>query len=412
MLWYIRQFLCFLSLFGFLSLSSQSDIDHWETVVSADDLWLYRLGTSAPPVNWREPNFDDSEWEQGVGGIGYGDDDDGTVVGPVTSVILRMDFEILDTSNISMAVFHADYDDSFIAFLNGTEIGRGNIGDPNLILGFDESPPIDQEAVLYAGGLPEAYPLYPLFFDNIIQEGQNTLAIQVNNFGITSSDLSSNFFFSLGITDSSQNYEPTPDWFFEPFFSTNLPLIRINTLGQSIVDDPRIVANMKIIDNGIGETNFLDDPPTDYDGQIAIEIRGASSQFFNKKNFGFETQDEFGENNNVSLLDMPAENDWILHGPYSDKSLIRNALTFEIGNDVMNYASRTRFCELMINNQYTGVYLLMEKIKEDENRVDIATLNSDDIEGDDLTGGYIFQIDRDNPDVDGVGWYSSFSPFP
>ncbi len=311
-----------------------------------------------------------------------------------------------------MAVFHADYDDAFVAYLNGTEIGRGNIGDSTAILQYNESPPTDHEAVLYSGGLPYDYPLYPPTFDHLVQEGQNTLAIQVNNFLITSSDLSGNFFFSLGITDSSFDYGPTPEWFFEPFLATELPLIQILTNGQDILNDPRIVAQMKIIDNGAGELNYVDNHPTDYNGQIAIEIRGESSQFFEKKNYAFETQTEDGENNNVSLLGMPAENDWILHGPYSDKSLIRNALSFEMGNDIMEYASRTRFCELIINDDYRGVYLLMEKIKQDDSRVDIATLLPEDTEGDELTGGYIIEIDRDNLDLEEDGWYSSFPLYP
>ncbi|MFK7935826.1 MAG: CotH kinase family protein, partial [Saprospiraceae bacterium] len=138
----------------------------------------------------------------------------------------------------------------------------------------------------------------------------------------------------------------------------------------------------------------------------------ASSQFFDKKNYGFETQLPDGENNNVSLLGMPAENDWILHGPYSDKSLIRNALTMQIGRDMMDYASRTKFCEVVINGNYRGVYLLMEKIKRDENRVDIATLRPADTAGDELTGGYIFQLDRDDEITEDDGWYSPHGSNP
>jgi hypothetical protein len=88
----------------------------------------------------------------------------------------------------------------------------------------------------------------------------------------------------------------------------------INTNGSPIYDDPRVVAHMGIINNENG-INALNDPFNEYDGNIAIEIRGSSSQGFPKKNYAFETQDEFGMNNNVSLLGMPAENDWVLHGP-------------------------------------------------------------------------------------------------
>ncbi len=391
---------------------SQSDIDHWETAVNNDDVWSYRLGTSAPPEDWMMPDFDDSLWDVGQGGIGYGDGDDNTVIQPVHSLILRIDFELIDTSVIRMALLHADYDDAFVAYLNGTEIGRGNIGDPFETLDWNQNPPTDQEAVLYQGGIPEAFPIYPNTFEELVQEGQNTLAIQVNNFQITSSDLSSNFFLSLAITDESMNYGVVPDWFIEPVVGTHLPLLRITTSGEPIPDEPRIVANLQIVDNGPGEINYLGDQSTDYNGFIAVEQRGSSSLFYEKKNYGFETQDQDGENNNVSLLGMPPENDWILHGPYSDKSLLRNALTFEIGNDVMEYAPRTRFCELMMNGNYRGIYLLMEKIKRDNFRVDIANVLPEDTIGDELTGGYIIKMDRDDFNVEGDGWYSSFANYP
>ncbi|MEM6805085.1 MAG: CotH kinase family protein, partial [Bacteroidota bacterium] len=279
---------------------------------------------------------------------------------------------------------------------------------------YDDIPATDHEAGLYQGGLPEAFPIETERFDQLAVEGENTLAIQIHNRFITSSDLSSNFFLSLGINDASREYEDTPDWFFEPFVftSTNLPLIRINTFGGPIVDEPKTAANMQIVDNGGGALNFLDDPATDYNGRISIEIRGASSQLFDKKNYGFETQLANGENNNVSLLGLPEENDWILHGPYTDKSLIRNALTFQIGRDMMDYASRTVFCDLVINGDYRGVYLLMEKIKRDNNRVDIARLRPEDIAGDELTGGYIVQIDRDDPNTEEDGWYSPYGNNP
>ncbi len=391
---------------------AQLDVDHWETAVFAEDTWNYRIGNSEPPSNWMEPAFNDSSWPTGTGGFGYGDGDDNTTIGQAISVYLRIDFNVIDLSNIEMAVLHADYDDAFVAYLNGEEFARGNFDNVGANPPFDATPLTDHEAALFNGGLPEAFAIYADNFENLIQAGQNTLAIQVHNFNINSSDLSSNFFLSLGIKDNSTNYDPVPFWFYEPFVATDLPLVKIKTDGQTIVDEPKIVADLEIIDNGPGNLNYITDAPNDYDGKIAIEIRGASSQFFPKNNYGFETQDEFGENNNVSLLGMPEENDWILHGPFSDKSLIRNALTFDLGRKMMDYASRTKFCELMINDDYRGVYLMMERIKRDTFRVDISKLRPEDIEGDELTGGYIIQIDRDDDSTEEDGWYSPHGSSP
>ena len=178
------------------------------------------------------------------------------------------------------------------------------------------------------------------------------------------------------------------------FTSSNIPIIIIETNGQEILDDPRITAHMGVIDNGEGIINYITDPYNGYNGNISIEIRGSTSQSFEKKQFGLETQNILGENNNVSLLGLPAENDWVLNGPYSDKTLIRNVLAYKLSESLGYYAPRTRLCELLINGQYMGVYVLIEKIKRDKNRVDIAKLTIDENNGDDLTGGYIIKFDK------------------
>jgi len=192
-------------------------------------------------------------------------------------------------------------------------------------------------------------------------------------------------------------------------FSSNLPIVIINTFGQEIPDEPKIVAFMGIIYNGVGKRNYFTDPLNNYCGRIKIEKRGWSSRQFPKKQYGFETQDECGENLNVSLVDLPPENDWVLHAPYSDKTLMRNMFTYQLARDMGWYASRTRFCELILNGEYLGVYVLMEQIKRDKNRVDIAKLDPDETSGDDLTGGYIFKIDKFT-EADCV-WASAYPPY-
>jgi len=190
------------------------------------------------------------------------------------------------------------------------------------------------------------------------------------------------------------------------FSSTNLPLIKIYTNGQTILNEPKITADMGIINNGPGIRNYVSDPFNDYYGKIGIELRGQSSLSFPQKCYGFETRDSAGNSVNVSLLGLPPENDWILYGPYTDKSLLRNVLTYKIANELGWYASRTVFCELLIDDDYKGIYVLMEKIKRDVNRVNIANLTPADSAGDALTGGYIIKVDKGN---DG-GWTSPYPP--
>ena len=374
------------------TLSSQ---DHWETAIFANDYWSYLVPESEPESTWNELNFDDSDWDIGVGGFGYGDGDDGTITDQAISVYFRTNFEVEDLSKLSSAVISADYDDGFIAYLNGVEIGRSyNLPEVGNFVPFDSGTSYDHEASLYNGGLPESIYIDSLAIDDILIEGQNVFAVQLHNISSSSSDLSGNFYLSFGIVDDSQFYSTPPSWFQEPvvFDESNLPLVVIDTYGVGIPDEPRIPAYMGIINNESGN-NHINDEFNDYNGNITIERRGNSSQWNDKTPYRFETVDNLGENNNVELLGMPEENDWVLYAPWQDKSLIRNALAYQLSNEIGRYASKCRFVELYLNDEYQGIYVLMEKIKRDENRVNISKLNADEISGDDVTGGYILKFD-------------------
>lgn len=396
-------------LFFVQNISFGQQVDHWETVVYNSDSWRYFVGNSEPPTSWKSPGFNDFQWSLGVGGFGYGDDDDNTLIEPTVSVYFRKSFNVSDISKIVHAALHSDYDDGFVAYINGVEITRQNIGQPGIPPAHDDTANTWHEAGLYEGNDPELFIFPSSLLQSTLKEGENVLAIQVHNHDINSSDLSSNFFFSVGISDNSMTYRNTPEWFDIPLTSSNLPLIHITTTETSeIYDEPKVPAHMGIIDNGAGNRNHIFDEFNGYDGRISIEIRGASSQLFPKKGYGFETQNEVGDNLNVSLLGLPEENDWVLHGPYADKSLMRNVIAYHMGNSTGRYAPRTQYCELILNGDYRGVYMLTEKIKRDKNRVDIAKLTENDIEGDELTGGYIIQVDRDDESTDEDGWISNY----
>tara|TARA_B100000902_G_scaffold392836_1_gene445892 strand:- start:906 stop:2960 length:2055 start_codon:yes stop_codon:yes gene_type:complete len=400
----------FLIVFFFFPLFVFSqNIDHWETVVFENDIWKYFEGTYEPDTNWRKLGFNDAAWQQGQGGIGYGDGDDNTIISNVSSLYLRHIFNIIDTSDIVEAVLHVDYDDAFVAYLNDVEIARANIGSVGDHPTFNQGSISLHEAQMYQGGNPDQFIINTQVLKNTILPGNNILSLQVHNDNVSSSDLSSRIFLSLAISNTSTNYSPTPNWFQPPliFSSSFLPIVIINTNGQNILDDPRISCDMGIIDNGFGSINSITDNFNDYHGKISIEYRGSSSQSFPKKQFALETQDSIGNNNNVSLLGLPIENDWILHAPYSDKSLMRNFLTYNLGRKMGNYSPRTVYCELVLNGDYQGIYILMEKIKRDNDRVDIARLDIDDNAGDSLTGGYIVKIDK-YTGTGGADWLSNY----
>jgi hypothetical protein len=173
--------------------------------------------------------------------------------------------------------------------------------------------------------------------------------------------------------------------------SSELPIFHITTLGSPIVADTKVEAMLQIRYNGLGNLTYLTDLPNEYNGHIGIEIRGATSSGYPQKPYNLETRTATGDNNNVALLGMPTENDWVLLSNYNDRSLIRNTLAFDLFAQMGNYSVRTRLAEVFVDSSYKGIYVFGEKIKRDQNRVDIANLLPIDTQGDELTGGYILQ---------------------
>ncbi len=181
------------------------------------------------------------------------------------------------------------------------------------------------------------------------------------------------------------------------FTDSNLPIVIIETDGGvPIPDEPKVLGNMKIIWHQDGSRNYVSDANNpaflNYDGRIGIEIRGSSSQMLSKKPYGLETlMDDDITNNNVSLLGMPKENDWILNSLAYDQTGMRDVISYELSEKLGQYTTRRVYCEVMVNGDYKGLYVFMEKIKADDNRVNI-----------DKDGGYIVQTDRAEY---GNGWW-------
>jgi hypothetical protein len=384
-----------------VSAQCASNINHWESCVLDNQPWKYIVPNTAIS-GWQLPLFNDASWTSGNGGIGYGDGDDNTIVPNNTNTVyMRRSFNIIDTAAISSVVFCMDYDDGFVAYLNGVEIARSNIiGTPT----WNSFASTSHEALLYQNQQPDYFTLNTQMIDTILKNGTNVLCIETHNVNANNSDLTSRPFLQLGITNATFNYTPTPAWFTPPStLYTKLPIMTINTLGQTIVDDPRIICDMGMIYNGPGNMNCLLDPFNNYNGKISIEFRGSSSQGFPKKPYGFSTVNTLGIDSNASLLGMPEENDWVLLNPYTDKTFMRDVIIHDLGRALGWYTSRAQFLELVINGQYQGVYVLLEKIKRDDERVDVSKLTNTMNSGDSLTGGYIFKVDKITGNSGG-GW--------
>jgi len=107
----------------------------------------------------------------------------------------------------------------------------------------------------------------------------------------------------------------------------------------------------------------------DWSGQGGIHVRGNSTRDYDKKSYALETWDAAGEDLDVELAGLPAEEDWVLQGPYSDKTLLRNHLMYQWSRNIGFYAARTRLAQLSVHGEARGVYVLMEKLKRDDNRI-------------------------------------------
>jgi hypothetical protein len=401
--------------FSFLLLSllfsvAHTQVHHWETIVKDNSSWYYQVPTAASSPEWITPSFTVNSWLQGNGGFGFGDGDDNTII-PSTSVSVytRIEFNIVNINEIVAMALHFDYDDGFVAYLNGVEVARNGLsgtGQPS----YNQLASISHEAKLYQNQLPDQYLFYQNQLNGLLVNGTNVFCVEVHNQLANSTDFTCRNFLSVGVNNPSSNYGPIPSWFTPPFIltSSNLPIVVMDTYNVDIPDEPKIDGTMGIIFNGDNQMNYLSDPFNEFYGQIAIEKRGSSSNSFPMKSYGLETRGPDSVNYNVSLFDWPSDNDWILYAPYTDKAMIRNVLTYELGREMGHYAPRTKLCEVILNGSYIGVYVLMERIKINPGRVNVDPLSYTDTLDNHLTGGYILKVDKTT--AGGViAWTSPFT---
>lgn len=376
---------------------------HWESMILENDVWKYIAPTAEPAADWYKASFNDAAWNSAKGGIGFGDNDDTTTIPVCKSVYMRRQLQVTDVTKIENLLLDIDYDDGFIFYINGVEVARST----NVTATFptyNATIPTGHEALMYTGGSPTRFLLKP----SMLVNGLNTFAVHMINqttSNVVSTDMSSRVFLQVHLNGEGIQYHPTPSWF--DYGSSNLPLIMINTNGKTIIQNSRVLVDMKVLNNVFGPNNIAD-TTYEYNGKISVEIRGFTSAGFPKKSYSVETRLDSVTNMNVSLLGLPKENDWVFNGPYPDKTLMRNVLAYQLGNLTGKWSPRTKYFELYLNGYYQGLYILIEKIKIDKNRMNLATLTAIDTTGDEVTGGYILKLDRPEAnDVENIDYWVS-----
>ena len=194
--------------------------------------------------------------------------------------------------------------------------------------------------------------------------------------------------------------------------STNLPIVWIEVGGKVIDRTRRIDARMKVIDNGAGQLNYADTVAhpgqrIDYEGHVALRYRGNSTYNDSpKKPYSFRTLDgplKYASKKRTKILGMGKDDNWALLAPYSDKSMMRDLLTYELMRPWMEFTPQGRYCEVILNGTYYGVYILCETISKGKHRLNLGKLGK---EGDALTGDYLMEVDCD----DEVTYISKFHP--
>jgi len=184
-------------------------------------------------------------------------------------------------------------------------------------------------------------------------------------------------------------------------FNSNLPIVILDTTGQYLSRDAPAVVRARFFDLHKNGRASLSTQP-DYDGLGTVHLRGSTTSALPKPSYTFHTVDSKTNQTKVSLLGLPAEQDWVLYAPFEDKTLMRDVLAYELSNRMGRYAPRTRYVELFAHDSqsplslrdYAGVYVLVEKIKRGEDRVKIAKLGPDDRSEPGITGGYIVKRDH------------------
>lgn len=409
-----------LSTFAFLQAQ---EINHWEVIFDPMFPTSYFIGTVAPESDWNTTGFDDSNWEESpLASIGYGGMYDFLLqysnapfveldIEPVTTIYTRTVFNIVDKDAIEELQLNLYHSDAFVAYLNGHEIYRENIGLSGDALSFNQYADTTRlsQADFYYNYLPPGTTIPKDGFKEYLKTGDNVLAIEVHNDKFVPEIHNYIVWVLAGLNVEENQYA-----YMDPYMpinvavdSSNLPIIMVNTDYNVIPNEPKLMAHMQVSFDPNTAVNMVSPTSFHYSDSIGIELRGSSSlAFYPKKSYTIETRDSLGNDFDFALLDLPEESDWVLYAPFGDKTLLRNVLTYKISNDIGLYAPRTQYVEFMLNDKYLGTYVLVEKIKCDKNRVAISKLRNDEVAGDSLTGGYIIKIDKKEGEYG--GWNSEY----
>lgn len=242
------------------SNKDRNQITSSRTLVNQGDLYKYQIPTSELNANWTHLDFDDTNWDNGISGFGYADNDDATIIpNGTSSIYIRKNFDLNSVEDIISLILDIDYDDGFVAYINGIEIARANIN--GVPPPYNASTNQDHEAQMYNGGLPDRFQISD--FSSILVEGSNVLAIQAHNISPYSSDFTVIPFLSAIYSSVNSTGIDPPEilnLIDNNFFHTNF---KISTTSETLTlsDNNGTIVDQLIVEGlppntSIGVSNF------------------------------------------------------------------------------------------------------------------------------------------------------------
>lgn len=186
------------------------------------------------------------------------------------------------------------------------------------------------------------------------------------------------------------------DFYGVGFFQPSLPVIFVDTEGRQIEKENRVWASVGILNPDGSSKTILDGPETVL--SATIKMRGASSYTgFEKKQYRlkFYRRQGSGKELDYGLLGMAEDSEWVLNGPYLDKTLMRNRLAYQTAREIFQWAPDTRYCELILNGRYMGVYLAVEPVTEGPGRLALSEYSL-------LSGETAYLVKRDRIGTEGL----------
>ena len=283
------------------SAHAQNGVDHWEAVAQDGTLWSYLVPQSQPSSSWMMADFVETGWSQGASGFGYGDGDDATEIESAHSIYLRHTFNLSDPASFSAAMFAIDYDDGYVAYLNGTEIGRSNAGEPGEVLAWDAQLDAWHEAVLYSGGMPD---LLDLDVGLLLPEG-NVFAVEVHNNTISSSDFTARPFLFLGAATPASAFPPPPSWFQAPTSNSHFVTFNLNMTFEAVSPEGVYVAGGGYF--GVPGDNPMTDDDGDGIWSVSIEVPNGFTGYYTFTNGACQ---DWSCKEDISGLECANPNNW------------------------------------------------------------------------------------------------------